>query len=119
MEAHLRRLDDRVSVLGEVGDAAGARRRIADTFAGDARMVVIYRGVQRQMTQEQIAQALKDRRLPQALQQRVSDSLKELEDAMFIRRTRKGFQVHQGWDEFGLERTLKKTLRDQKVDDIP
>jgi hypothetical protein len=113
----LRRLDDRVSVLGVVGDHAEAKRLIAETF-GDARMVIIYRGVQRQMTQHQIAQALKERGLPRAQQQRVSDSLTALEDAMFIRRTKKGYQRHEGWDEFGLEKVLKKTLRDRKVDDI-
>jgi hypothetical protein len=114
----LRRLDDRVSVLGVVGDDAGAKKRIADMFGNDARMVIVYRGVQHQMTQQQIVEALSKRDLPRAQQQRVSDSLRELEDAMFIRRTKQGFQRHEGWDEFGLERVLKKTLRDQKVDDV-
>lgn len=106
-----------MSVLSVVGDAAEAKRRIADTF-GDARTVIIYRGVQHGMNQAQIVQALKERDLPRAQQQRVSDSLRELDDGMFIRRTPTGYQRHEGWDEFGLERTLKKTLRDAKVDDL-
>jgi len=100
-----------------VGDSAGAKKRIAETF-GDPRTVIIYRGVQTGMNQPQIVDALKERGLPRAQQQRVSDTLRELEDAMFIRRTKTGFQRHEGWDEFGLERTVKKTLRDAKVADI-
>jgi DNA-binding HxlR family transcriptional regulator len=106
-----------VSVLGVVGDAAEAKRRIADTFS-DARTVIIYRGVQHRMNQPQIVAALKERELPQAQQQRVSDTLRELEDAMFVRRNQAGYERHEGWDEFGLERTLRKTLRDAKVADL-
>jgi hypothetical protein len=117
IEAHIRRLDDRVAVLSVVGDAAEAKRRIADTF-GDARTVIIYRGVQHGMNQPQIVEALKERGLPRAQQQRVSDTLRELDDGMFIRGTKTGYQRHEGWDEFGLERALKKTLREAKVDDL-
>lgn len=117
IEDHLRRLDARVSVLSAV-DSAGAKKRIADTFS-DPRTVIIYRGVQAGLTQRQIADALKERGLPRPQQQRVSDALDELVELGFIARTKKGrFVVVDGWDDFGLDRVLKKTLRTNKVDDV-
>jgi hypothetical protein len=83
-------------------------------------MVIIYRGVQRGMTQRQIADALKQRSLAGALQPRVSETLIELEGRGFVRRAPDGpFRPREGWDDFGLERTLKKTLRTHKIADIP
>lgn len=117
IEDHLRSLDARVSVLSAV-DSGAAKQRIADTFS-DPRSVIIYRGVARGLTQQQIADALRERDLPQALQQRVSDSLEELVDLGFIGRTKKGkFVVVDGWDAFGLDRVLKKTLRTNKIADL-
>ena len=117
IEDHLRSLDDRVSVLSSV-DSGAAKARIAETFA-DARTAIIYRGVQAGLTQQQIADALKERTLPQAQQQRVSDTLDELVELGFIERTRKGrFVVARGWDGFGLDRALKKTFRKSKIADL-
>ena len=117
IEDHLRSLDARVSVLSAV-DSGAAKQRIADTFS-DPRTAIIYRGVQAGFTQRRIADALKERNLPRPQQQRVSDALDELVELGFIARTKKGrFVVVDGWDAFGLDRVLKKTLRTSKVDDL-
>jgi hypothetical protein len=118
MEDHLRSLDERVSVLSAVdGDAAKAR--IADTFGSDARMAIIYRGIQASLTQREIAKELRDRKLPGAQQARVSNAFDELEELGFIKRTTKGKAVPVGgWDDFGLERVLKKTLKTNDVVDL-
>jgi hypothetical protein len=117
IEDHLRSLDARVSVLSAV-DSGDVKKRIAGTFS-DPRTAIIYRGVGKGLTQQQIANALKERNLPQALQQRVSDSLDELVELGFIARTKKGrFVLVDGWDEFGLDRVLKKTFRTSKVADL-
>jgi len=118
IEDHLRSLDARVSVLSAV-DSGAAKKRISDTFAADPRTVIIYRGVAKGLTQQQIANALKERELPQAQQQRVSDSLDDLLELGFIERTKRGrFVIVDGWDAFGLDRVLKKTLRTSKVADL-
>jgi hypothetical protein len=118
IEDHLRSLDARVSVLSAV-DSDPAKQRIADTFS-NPRTAIIYRGVQIGLTQQQIAEALKERNLPRPQQQRVSDALDKLVELGFIERTKKGrFVVIDGWDAFGLDRVLKKTLRTSKVDELP
>ncbi len=120
IEERLKSLDERVSVLS-VTEGAAVKQKISETFAGNPRNAIIYRGVQRGMSQSQIASALKERRLTGALQQRVSDTLAELVEAGFVRRAPKGAFVtrdEDGWNDFGLERVLKKTLRDQKVADL-
>jgi hypothetical protein len=107
-----------VSVLAAVDDGA-AKQRIQDTFGSDPRMVIIYRGVQAGMTQQGIADALEARGLPLATQPRVSESLDELETKRLIERAPKGKRnVLPGWDKFGLERTLKKTLKTHRVADL-
>jgi hypothetical protein len=117
IEDHLRSLDARVSVLSAV-DSGAAKKRITDTFS-DPRAVIIYRGVQKGLTQQQIADALKERNLPRPQQQRVSDALDELVELGFIERTKKGrFVIVEGWDAFGLERVMKRTLRTSQVDDL-
>ena len=117
IEDHLRSLDARVSVLSAV-DSGGAKKRIADTFS-DPRIVIIYRGVRAGLTQQQIADALKERDLPRPQQQRVSDALEELVELGFIERTKKGrFVIVDGWDAFGLDRVLKRTLRTSQVADL-
>jgi hypothetical protein len=118
MEAHLRNLDEKVSVLSTVDDPA-VKGRIAETFGDDPRAALIYRGVQLRMTQQQIADALKERDLPGATQPRVSETLTDLEERGFVRRTKKaGFVVREGWEDFGLNRVLKRALKKHKVDDL-
>jgi hypothetical protein len=118
IEKDVRNLSATVSVLAAV-DSGAAKERIDRTFGSDPRMVIIYRGVQRGLTQQQIADAVKERGLPAATQQRVSDALAELEDQRFIERPPKGPPVVlPGWDAFGLERVLRKTLRTHGVTDL-
>jgi hypothetical protein len=118
MEDHLHSLDKTVSVLAAVDDG-NVKKRIQDTFGGDARMVIILRGVQKKMTQRQIAGALRDRGLPSAEQPRVSESLNQLEEKQFVLKVPGGtFIPNEGWGKFGLEKTLKKTLKNKKVDDL-
>jgi hypothetical protein len=118
IEKDVRNLSATVSVLAAV-DSGAAKQQIADTFASDARMVIIYRGIQKGLTQTQIAEALRARELPGAQQARVSNAFDELEEKRFIERTPKGSpNVLPGWEAFGLERVLKKTLRANNVADI-
>jgi hypothetical protein len=117
IEKHLRSLDERVSVLSAV-DGGRAKQVIAETFK-DPRAVIIYRGVQLGKTQQQIAAALRERALPQALQQRVSDTFSQMEDLGFLRRRRdKAFDIVQGWDDFGLEKVMRKTLLRDNIADL-
>jgi hypothetical protein len=107
-----------VSVLAAV-DSGAAKRRIEDTFGSDPRMALIYRGVQTGLTQQQIATALQKRKLPLSSQPRVSESLVVLEELRFIERPPKGKPfILPGWDAFGLERVLRKTLRASGVPDL-
>lgn len=118
IEEHLREIDEQISVLAAVDDGP-AKQRIAQTFGTDARAVIVFRGIQQRMTQQQIADALKARNLPLAQQPRVSEMLSELEERGFIKRLPDGsYGVQEGWDRFGLEKTLKKTLKIKKVDDL-
>jgi hypothetical protein len=117
IENHLSNLDKRVSVLSAVDDGV-VKQRIRETF-GDPRTVIIYRGVERGMTQKQIAAALKARKLPLADQPAVSRTLSDLEEKQFVRKTAAGgYILREGWEDFGLARTLKKTLRDANIDDL-
>jgi hypothetical protein len=118
IEEDVRSLNARYRVLAAVDDTA-VRERIADTFGDDPRMAIIYRGVQRGLTQQEIAAALAERKLPLATQQRVSESLGALVDGGFVTRKPKGpFAPAEGWDDFGLERTIKATLKKHKVRDL-
>jgi hypothetical protein len=118
IEKDVRDLTATVSVLAAVDDGP-AKQRIEDTFGSNPRMVIIYRGVQIDMTQQEIANALKERQLPGATQPRVSESLDELERQRFIERSPKGKPYAlPGWDKFGLRRFLKKTLKTHGVDDL-
>ncbi len=120
IEDHVRRLDERVSVLS-LADGDTVRKRIHEAIEGDPRRALVFRGVQRGMTQAEIANVLRSRGLPGARQQRVSDTLNEFIDTGFVRRARGGFVTRDlaGWNEFGLERYLKKVLKKHKIDDIP
>jgi len=119
IEADVRGLHEKVAVLAAV-DSGAARRRIAETFA-DPRTVVIYRGLQLGLTQTQIAGALRARGLSKgAQQQQVSTTTRDLEDLGFVERTTKRKYVPTpGWDSFGLEKVLRRTLRTASVDDLP
>lgn len=118
IEKHVQSLDDAVSVLTAVADAP--RQRIEETFGDDPRMVIIMRGVQRRMTQEEIARALRDRKLKGAQQARVSNTFRDLDRGEFIKRTEDGTWVpNDAWKRFGLERVMKQTLKDHSVEDIP
>jgi DNA-binding transcriptional ArsR family regulator len=118
IEDDVRRLRERVSVLSAV-DGRAAKKQIADTFASDPRMAIIYRGVQAGLTQQKIAEALRERGLSGAQQQQVSKAFAELEDLGFVERTPKGRYVAiEGWEPFGLEKVLKKTLRDARINGL-
>jgi hypothetical protein len=118
IEKDVRNLSETVSVLAAV-DSGDAKKRIQDTFGSDPRMVIIYRGVQAGLKQQQIADALKERGLPAATQPRISEALDHLEEQRFIERAPKGERlVLPGWDAFGLKRVLKKTLRTHDVADL-
>lgn len=118
IEADVRGLRETVSVLAAV-DSAEAKALIEETF-GSPRNVVILRGIQLGMTQAQIARALKERDLKtNAQQQQVSKTIRDLEDLGFVEKTPKGTYVPKaGWDAFGLERTLRKTLRSAGINDL-
>lgn len=118
IEDHLNNLDKRVSVLSAVDDSQ-IRQRLRDIFK-EARTVIIYRGVQRGLTQKKIAAALKERRLPLADQPAVSRTLTDLEEKHFVRKVAGGgYVMRDGWNDFGLEKALKKTLRDADINDLP
>jgi hypothetical protein len=118
IEKDVRELAATVSVLAAVDDGQ-AKQRIQDTFGSDPRMVIIYRGVQKGLTQQETANSLKERGLAAATQPRVSEALDELERLRFIERAPRGVRnVVPGWDKFGLERVLKKTLKTNGVPDL-
>ena len=118
IEDHLRTLQERVSVLSAVDDGP-ARERIRQTFAENPQMVIIYRGVQRGMTQKATAAALKSRGLPGAHQSVVSGALSELEEKQFVKKVPEGGYVpRDGWADFGLEKALKKALKAKNIDDL-
>jgi hypothetical protein len=118
IEEDVRSLNARYRVLAAVDDTA-VRQQIADTFGDDARMAIIYRGVQLGKTQQEIAAALAERNLPLATQPRVSESLGLLVDRGFVTRKRNGpFTAAEGWSDFGLDRTIRKTLRKHNVRDF-
>lgn len=120
MEEDLRSLKQQVSVLSIEQDPA-VRGKIRETFGDDARNVIIYRGIQLGMSQTDIAAALRERGLPKAQQPRVSETLDELVDRGFVSRAPKGRYVvrdENAWANFGLEKTLKKTLKKSGIDDL-
>jgi hypothetical protein len=118
IEKDVRNLSATVSVLAAV-DSGAAKKRIDDTFGNDPRMVIVYRGVLAGLTQQQIADAVKERGLPGGTQPRISEALDFLEEQRFIERASKGQPiVLPGWDAFGLQRVLKRTLRANGVPDL-
>lgn len=116
IEADVRGLRETVSVLAAV-DSGTAKKLIKETFS-DPRTVIIFRGIQKGMTQAQIAAALKERGLKtNAQQQQVSKTIRDLEDLGFVEKSKKEKYVPKsGWESFGLEKLLRKTLRDAKIE---
>jgi hypothetical protein len=118
IEDHVRSLDQKVSVLSAV-DGEAAKKRVQDTFGTNPRMVIIYRGIQAGLTQQKIAEALRARNLPGAQRPRVSLAFTDLTELGFVEKTPKGpFVPIEGWNSFGLERVLRRTLRNQGIDDL-
>jgi hypothetical protein len=116
IESHVRDSNNRDSVLAALEKRDIARKRIADTFGSDPSVVIVYLGLQRGMTQPEIAAALKDRGLKGGSQPQVSLAEAKLEEAGFLRQPPKGRRVVQGgWEEFGLNRALGKILRDRGI----
>jgi|GEM_PF-4092188 hypothetical protein len=117
IERHVRSLDGTVKVLAAV-DRPAVREGIEATFS-DPRMVIILRGVQRGLTQQKIADELKARGFTRAQQGFVSTALAQLHDRGFVDRAPKGgYSAVEGWEAFGLDRILRKTLKANKVDDL-
>lgn len=118
IEKHVRSLDGTVKVLASV-DRPAVRKRIEDTF-DDPRIIIVYRGVQRGLKQNEVAAELKARGLSAAQQPFVSKALTRLQDQGFVEKAAKGgaFVIVDGWGAFNLERILRKKLRDAGVDDL-
>lgn len=118
IEQRVASLDDTVSILAMVDDAA-AKGRIEETFGGDPSMVIIFRGVQKNLTQEQTAQELRTRKLTRADQGDVSRARSLLQERGFIKpKAPRGHVAREGWAPFGIEKFLRKVLRDAGVTDL-
>lgn len=117
IEKHVRSLDGMVKVLAAV-DRPAVRKDIEAAFS-DPRTVIVFRGVQRGLLQQQMADALRSRGLANPTQGFVSKALTKLHDAGFVERTPKGGYIAvQGWNAFNIEKILKKILKDSDVDDV-
>jgi hypothetical protein len=118
IEKHVRSLDGTVRVLASV-DRPAVRKQIEQTFA-DPRVVLVYRGVQRGLKQQEIADELKLRQLPRATQPFVSGILAQLHDRGFVDKAPKGagYTTVDGWNAFNLDRVLRKLLKAAGVDDL-
>lgn len=117
IERHVRSLDGTVRVLAAV-DRPAVSKEIEKTFS-DPRMVIVFRGVQRGLTQQEIADELELRGLANAKQPFVSKALTQLQDGGFVERAPKGgYSVVDGWDAFGLARILRKVLKAHDVRDL-
>jgi len=118
IEERVASLDDTVGILATVDDAV-AKQRIAETFANDPSMVVIYCGVQKKLSQGQIAAELRARGLARADQGDVSRACAILEERRFLKKTEpKGYTSRGGWDAFGIEKFLKQVLRNNNVEPL-
>lgn len=117
IEEDVRGLHDVVAVLA-AADSHAVKQAIRDVFS-DPRAVIIYRGIQRGMTQTEIGAALKARGLRNYFQQDVSKTVGLLEDRGFVEKPPKGPHVARtGWNKYGLEKVLRKTLRDAGIDEL-
>jgi hypothetical protein len=116
IEAHLRDVNHRGSVLAVLETRAAAKKRIADTFGSNPSLVIVYLGRQKGMTQPEVVRELKGRNLPGGSQPQVSVAEAKLEEAGFLMQPPKGRRVVlEGWEEFGLNRALNKILNDHRV----
>lgn len=114
IEERVASLDDTVSILAGVDDAL-AKQRMAEVFGDDPSMVIIYRGVERKLSQTQIAAELRKRGLTRADQARVSTACAFMLDKRFLKKKEpKGYAVRDGWETFGLDKYLKQVLRGHK-----
>jgi hypothetical protein len=117
MEKDVASIDDKVGILLTLGDEP-AKQRIVDTFGDDPSMIVIYQGVKQHLPQTEIAKALRDRKLKGAQQARVSQACAVLEEKGFVKTAIHGYTVADGWDHFGIDKTLKQMLRRNKVEPL-
>jgi hypothetical protein len=122
MQARVQRIEAdvhglyRILAVTDRGDQV--RALIKETFA-DARTCIVFRGVQRGLNGTQTAKALTDRGLDGADKRRVSDTRRQLDEIGLVNKAPKGKYVAAGGlEEFGLDRTIKDTLRKAKVPDI-
>jgi hypothetical protein len=114
IEERVASLDNTVSILAAVDDAM-AKARIEEVFGDDPSMVIIYRGVEKSLSQTQIAAELRKRGLKGADQARVSTACAFMLDKRFLKKKEpKGYAVREGWEPFGLDKYLKQVLRSRK-----
>lgn len=120
MQARVQRIEADVHGLYRmlsITDGDKVRSLLKATFA-DPRTCIIFRGVQAGMSQPKIAEQLKSRAMKQPEQQRVSDTLKELDEVGLVNRSEKGRYVAAGGlHQFGLDRIIAATLRKAKIPD--
>jgi len=114
IEDRVANLDDTVAILATVDDTL-AKQRISETFGDDPSMVIIYYGVQKKLSQSQIAAELRARGLEPASQPTVSRACGLLEEKGFLKKEPRGYVVRAGWDAFGLTKYLKGVLRAKGV----
>jgi hypothetical protein len=118
IEQRVASLDDTVSILAMVDDDL-AKERIESTFGGDPSLVLVYRGVQKKLTQEQTADALRERGLARSNQAEVSRARARLRELGFLKdKEPRSYAARDGWTPFGIERYLRKVLRDANVSDL-
>jgi hypothetical protein len=114
IEERVASLDNTVSILAAVDDAM-AKARIVEVFGDDPSMVIIYRGVEKKLSQTQIAAELRKRGLTRADQGDVSRACAFMLDKRFLKKKKpKGYAVREGWEPFGLDKYLKQVLKRQK-----
>jgi len=120
MQARVQRIEADVHGLYRmlsIIDGDKVRSLIKITFA-DPRTCLIFRGVQAGLSQPKIAEELKARGMKQPEQQRVSDTLKELDEVGLVNRTAKGRYVAAGGlQQFSLDRVIAAALRKAKIPD--
>jgi hypothetical protein len=122
MQARVQRIEADVHALfrlTSMRDGKAIRAKIQAIFGDDARACIILRGVQKGLNGPEIAAALADRGLLQATKQRVSDTLKELDEEGFVTKTEMGrYAAASGLQSFGLDRVITATLKRKDVADI-
>ncbi len=116
IEAHLRDVNHRGSVIAALETDAAAKKKIADTFGASPTLVIVYLGLKKGLTQPEIAEELKKRDLPGGSQSQVSIAESNLEEAGFLKQPPKGRRIiREGWEEIGITRALNKILKEHGV----